>query len=365
MQDEIPPRFLRTLRMIYWSSGRKWQRIPHLISVLGSFARNWLILWFRRHFVDRRPPVAIALMDRLGDIVSVEPVARYARERYPDAPILWFTTAPYASLLSGFRAVDRVVTVRCLTEWMLLWRTSPFRAVLDLHFSGVYCLDCVISFPKPGAAGAITAETHYLHGNQLATRCVCAGIPPLTRGPELVPNADARRKVDKLSLPGELIVIHCTASDVSREWRDENWVRLVDFVADRLGRDVIEVGLSPRAVRADGVRRRSLCGQLSPVETAELIRRARLFIGIDSGPAHLANAVGARALVLLGHFRGLDRYMPYSGAFEIGERARLLWAQGPVCSLPVETVLAAVSQELGAPDGIDGRQRSSDENACA
>ena len=365
MQDEIPPRFLRTLRMIYWSSGRKWQRIPHLISVLGSFARNWLILWFRRHFVDRRPPVAIALMDRLGDIVSVEPVGRYARERYPDAPILWFTTAPYASLLSGFRAVDRVVTVRCLTEWMLLWRTGPFRAVLDLHFSGVYCLDCVISFPKPGAAGAITAETHLDYGNLLATRCVCAGIPPITQGPELSPDADTRRKVDELDLPDGFVVIHCAASDVSREWRDENWLGLVDFVADRLGREVVEVGLLPRAVRASGERRRNLCGQLSPVETAEVIRRARLFIGIESGPAHLANAVGTRGIILLGRFRGLERYMVYSGAFETGERARLLWAEGPTCSLPFETVLAAVSRELGAPDGIAGRQRSSEEDARA
>ena len=337
---------------MYWSALRDPKRIPHLISVLFSFLHTLISLRLRRSFVDRRAPVAIALMDRLGDVVSVEPVARRARELFPDAPILWFTSAPYAEVVAAYPSVDRVVVVRCLTEWMLLWSAVSFEAVLDLHFNGTYCQSCVISLEKAGTAARITGDRHYHYGNQLTTRCLCAGLPPIALGPRLVPGKTARHKVDALHLPAEYVVFHCTASDHSREWSDENWPKLAAFAVGELAVDVVEIGLSPRAVRTDGPRRRSLCGQLSVMETAEVIRRARLFIGIDSGPAHLANATGTRGVVLMGHFRDHERYMPYSGEYETGALCDFLWAEGPVASLPLAPVQAAVRRRLAAPDPI-------------
>lgn len=343
---QYPPSLLRVLRMMYWAAGRDRKRIPHLRSVLWSFIRNWFLLRTMRHVVDRRAPVAIALMDRLGDIVSVEPVARYARSRYPDRPIFWFTSVPYAELPKAFGAVDRVVTVQCLTEWALLRSTSSFAEVMDLHFSGVYCLKCVVSFEKPGAASSITAESHYNFGNQLTTRCRCAGIPPITGGPELALDGRLERSPLDSDLAAPFVVIHCAASEANRDWRDENWRKLADFIADDMGMSVVEIGSFPRVIRANQEKRRNLCGALSILETAEVIRRAVLYVGIDSGPAHLANAVRTRGIILLGHFRGLERYMPYSGPYETGELADLIWAEGPVADLPVARVIDAVKRRL-------------------
>lgn len=331
---------------MYWSAGRNPQRIPHLASVLFSFARNWIKMRLWRHVIDRRPPVIIALMDRLGDIVTVEPVARYAREHYPGAPILWVTSAPYAALASEFKAVDRVITAKCRTEWQFLWKTCSAKKVIDLHFSGEYCLICTISFHKFGNISSIAADSHYNYGNQLTARSRCAGIPVLADAPEFAPAVESRRRADGLGLPSTFIVMHCAASDPAREWRDENWFQLAEFVANELGVDVVEIGLSPRAIRADGPRRRNLCGQLSIMETAEVIRRARLFIGIDSGPAHLANAMRTRGIILMGEFRGLKRYMPYSGPYETGELADLIWADGPIADLPLAPVLEAVKRRI-------------------
>lgn len=345
-----PPGFFHVIRMMYWSARRDPRRIRHLISVLFSFLRTAMSLRLRRAFFDRRTPVAIALMDRLGDVVSVEPIARRARELFPDAPILWFTSAPYAEVVAAYPTVDRVVVVRCLTEWMLLWSTVSFQAVLDLHFNGTYCPTCVISLEKAGTAGEITGERHLHYGNLLLTRCRCAGLSPVAMVPQLVPGVTARQKVDALHLPASYVVVHCAASDASREWGDENWQELGEYVAGNLAMDVVEIGLLPRAVRTGGRRRRSLCGQLSVMETAEVIRRARLFIGIDSGPAHLANATGTRGVLLMGHFRDHERYMPYSGDYETGALCDFLWAEGPVASLPVAPVLATLERRL-APLG--------------
>jgi ADP-heptose:LPS heptosyltransferase len=55
----------------------------------------------------------------------------------------------------------------------------------------------------------------------------------------------------------------------------------------------------------------NLCGRSTLGETAALLRRCRLYVGAESGGAHLACAVGVPNVVLLGggHF---GRFMPYS-----------------------------------------------------
>jgi heptosyltransferase-3 len=353
-----PPSAARLLRMMYWSARRKPARLAHLLGLLPAFVLHWAILWLWR-VRHRRAPVAIALMDRLGDIVAVEPVTREARGRFAGTPILFVTTPPYAALPTAFAGVDRVLVVRCRTEWMLLWRTGRFRAVLDLHFSDVGCVTCGFTFAKSGPAAAITGESHYRHGNQLRTRRLCAGLPspdlppnllpPPGAGPALRPDPASRRAVDRLGLPAGFVVIHCAASEPSREWPDAQWRALTEVIADRLGVTIVEIGLAPRAIAADGPRRRALCGLLSLLETADLIRRARLFIGIDSGPAHLANAVRTPGIILLGSFRGQARYMPYSGPYETGELGDLLWADGQVAGLALATVRAAVERRLAPP----------------
>jgi ADP-heptose:LPS heptosyltransferase len=55
----------------------------------------------------------------------------------------------------------------------------------------------------------------------------------------------------------------------------------------------------------------NLCGRLSPRETAAAMRRARLFIGHDSGPMHLAAALGVRCVCMFGDFNKPRAWHPY------------------------------------------------------
>src|SRR5262249_13930379 len=48
----------------------------------------------------------------------------------------------------------------------------------------------------------------------------------------------------------------------------------------------------------------NLCGQISPRISAAILRKARLFLGHDSGPLHLAATVGARCV---GIYSGRNR----------------------------------------------------------
>jgi len=287
------------------------------------------------------------LLERMGDIIAAEPVARLARRRFADARICWIVQAPYASLPQSYPEVDDVVTVRCLTEWLLLQRLNLFDVVWNLHVNGFYCPHCRV--PRNDPAVLPHLLDYYEHGSLLAVQCLSAGLPPLDEGPLLVPPPAAAAAVDALALPPRCVVVHGVSTDPDRQWPPDKWAELVArILAADSAVMVVEVGMQPVAIRRDGARQRSLCGQLSILETAETIRRAALFVGIDSGPAHLANAMATPGVVLLGRYRAFARYMPFSGDYASGARATVLQAEGPAATLAVDEVFAAVMARLRA-----------------
>jgi len=83
--------------------------------------------------------------------------------------------------------------------------------------------------------------------------------------------------------------------------------RTVRSLAERFGCGIVVVGSPGEAARADRFLRClsedavSAAGVLGAREIAALIARAGTFIGMDSGPAHIAAAVGTRTAVLFCH----------------------------------------------------------------
>jgi ADP-heptose:LPS heptosyltransferase len=340
MENSASLTLLRIFRMMYWRIRLDRQYISHLVPGVFNFVRNATVLWVERYFTGKAR-VAIALIEHMGDIVAAEPIARLARQRFPDALILWIARVPYVSLPASYSDVDRVVSVGCLTEWILLQRLRLFDVVWDLHVNGRACPHCRIPQIKPGVLPDI--HNFYDYGCLLDVECLNAGLPRLNDGPVITPAPAAAETVDALSLPPRFIVVHCASNDPHRDWSADKWRELVARIlaADQTA-SIVEVGLRPLAVQQDGARQRSLCGMLSILETAEVIRRATLFIGIDSGPAHLANAVGTRGVILLGALLSFRSHMPYSGGYASGETASIVRADGPVADLPVDVAFAAV-----------------------
>jgi heptosyltransferase III len=335
----------RLFRMMYWSVRKDRRACPHLMIVLVGWLMN--LVGLRVRGLAGPGTVAIGLVEHLGDIVAAEPVSRFARLRHPNAKIVWFACKPYSSLPAGFTSVDAVVSVTCLTEWLLLRSAGVGDPAWDLHINQRYCPRCQIPVLKTGPAAAINPESYYHAGNLLAVQCLSAGLPVLTDGPTLPVDAGAAGEVDRLGLPARFVVIHCASNEASRDWPRENWLEMVAQIIDDPGLPVVEVGTRATAITRDAQARRSLCGKLSIRQTAEVIRRAALFIGIDSGPAHLANAVGTPGVILLCDYKGFGNYMPYSGRYQNGEGAEIVRTNGPMNTLPVAPVLTAVRRRLG------------------
>lgn len=304
-------------------------------------------LWLCRCFIlrvgQKRRVILIGLVDHFGDIVAAEPVARYLRERYPQEILVWAVRSPYRELVESNPHLDKALVLGCLNEWMYLWK-GLFSEVIDLHIRGRYCETCYCLYSRSGAAH-INLGNYYHHGNLLSVFCQVAGLPELQDPPRVYIGDRHRQKIDSLDLPERFIAIHCKSNQKERDWQTAKWQSLVEEMAKTYGFPIIEVGLRPEVLDPPSGYR-SLCGQLSLLETAEVIRRAEVFIGIDSGPAHLANAVGTYGIIIMGHFRDYRRYQPFSGGYARGEGGIILYADGPASSLKCDRVLEALERRL-------------------
>lgn len=295
-----------------------------------------------------RPVTVIGLVEHLGDIVAAEPVVRYLRRRTPEAHLVWAVRPAYRELVEAHPGVDEVLEVGCLTEWIVLAGSGALTDPVDLHLHGRTCDRCLVRVEQPPGRREATVANYYAVDNLLGAFCRAAGLEPIREGPELhIPRGVADR-VSALDLPDRYLVIHGRSNQAARDWDMARWSELVRRITGDLRLPVVEVGHAT-VVHDPPAGYRNLCGRTGLLETAEVIRRSTVFVGIDSGPAHMANAMGSRAVLVFGTYRGYDRYMPYSGAYARGDGARILRAEGPAATLATDRVFDAVAAEV-APE---------------
>lgn len=112
----------------------------------------------------------------------------------------------------------------------------------------------------------------------------------------------------------------------SKDWGQEKWRELMGRLsAEFPGHALALIGAKEDGAVSDfaaaGWRGPfvNLCGELSPRESAAVIRHARLFLGPDSGPMHLAAAYGVPCAIAFASVDRRGRWFPF------GEGHRLIY----------------------------------------
>ena len=153
----------------------------------------------------------------------------------------------------------------------------------------------------------------------------------------------------------------------AKDWGQENWRALLERVAaESPGRALVLIGAAEEAAAsayaAAGWREHgggmvvNLCGKLTPRQSAAALARVEIFLGHDSGPMHLAAAVGTPCVAVFAA-RNLPRQW-----FPVGSQHRVVYhrvecagcgletciEQGKKClvSIGVEEVFRVVSSKL-------------------
>ncbi len=144
-----------------------------------------------------------------------------------------------------------------------------------------------------------------------------------------------------------LIAVHPWTSNPLKQWPADRFQALIRQCVERLGVQVVVIGglaevQRSKAVLLAHVPVADLTGELSLRQLAALLQTARLLISNDSGPVHLASAVGAKTVVLFGTpdpATGPGRWGPY------GEGHRVIW-KPTMEAIGVEEVYRLVEETL-------------------
>lgn len=337
---------------------------------------------------DVAPRILIVKLTAIGDVLHAMPVACALREAFPRAYIAWLAEGRAGDLLAGHKALDRrfVAPRRWIKSPSAVWhlrkllRGQQFDVALDLQGLTKSAVAAWLSGAKrrigfggemgreisrlfyhdrvtPKSAHVVDRYLELLAPLGIAKPSVQFNVP---RFPDAATNVE--RFLARERLVGPLAVINPGAGWPSKRWPADR----LGQVARHLGEShalpsvVVWAGDEERRwaeeIVAIGGKHAHLAPATSLAELAELARRACLFVGADTGPLHLAAAVGTPCVGLFGPMPA-ERNGPYGAQHIAIQKMRLGGTSRQRRSAGNETMLAiAVDDVTAACDTILARR---------
>jgi heptosyltransferase I len=275
------------------------------------------------------PPESVCILriSSIGDVCNVLPVLRTLQQAWPRTRFTWVIGRVEATLLSTIPDVEFVVYDKrrgALALWDLSQRLRGRRFDLLMHMQSslrassaawVLAADVKLGFDRP-----LARELQWLFTTHRIARgegqhvldaffgfAERAGVGERHYRWDIPIPDDARNHARRVIPDGvSTLLISPSSSHPLRNWRAEYYERVADFAVAAFGMQVVLCGgrsaLEGRmgAQIASHMRHecRNLIGRDSLPKLLATLARATLLLTPDSGPVHMATAVGTPVLGL-------------------------------------------------------------------
>ncbi len=284
---------------------------------------------------QHEPPrhICVVLLTGLGDVVHGLPLVNAVRDHDPSIRITWVVEPMPAGLLTGHPSIDRVVVYRRRDGWSgvrQLWRDLREGAPIDVALNLNVYLKSI--FPTllsraPRRVGFDRARAY--DGVWLASN---DRLSPHPRGhtadmflefadhlgiphpnPEWRLSFDGRERdeVDELFAKFEdkpVATIVPASATIKKDWLPERWARVADSLENDFGMRVVIAG-GP-GDREQAMAREIVSGSSATIEwamgdsvrrLAGIVDKSNLLLAPDTGPVHIARALGVPVIGLYAH----------------------------------------------------------------
>ncbi len=329
----------------------------------------------------------------LGDVVQTLPLVTAISRYLPDAKVDWVVRPEYAALVAAHPGVRHILlfdrarwsrmanmphTLVEIAGLLRQLRREQYDYLLDVQGllrSGMlsllsrarirvgfenareyapFCYNRRVAIPRP--------ELHAVDRYMLLLQEL--GLPPSTPDFSLqIPaevDAWSQTLLSRMDIGGgrRLVVLNPNARWDTKKWIPERFAALADRLVSDLDADALFIGAASDKSSVEEIvslcRQKvvSLAGATDLIQLAALLKRADLVITCDSGPMHLAAAVGTKVLALFGPTDPV-RTGPYGAGHRVIQKSadcipclkRACPLEERICmeSISVEEVLAAAT----------------------
>lgn len=360
--------------------------------------------------VEEVARLAVLRSGGLGDLVGAEPALAALRVAYPaaeitvlgaehmrplvaDRPGPWdrFVAVPLVPGVRGGAGPDAIPAE--VEAWAAEQAAYGYDLAVQLHGGGGNANPLLRRIGArvtagPAAPGAPRLDVHVtwtpFHSDSLRWLEVAAavGAPPVRLTPRLVTTSYERAAAADVLGPDtyareRYAAVHLGATDPRRCWPPERFAAVADALSEQGARVLLVGSADDRArgaalvaalTRADAVV--DLTGRLSLGQLLGVLERCDLLVGNDSGPRHLAVALGTPTVGVFTSANLLD----VSPLERTWHRVAVSWASRcEVCGLPYRdgdcghgaTVLGDVTSDEVAGLALDLWQQAEAEGTAA
>ena len=284
----------------------------------------------RRNEIKR---IGVFKLRYIGDTLLMTPALEALKAAWPEAAITAVVTKGTEPVLVNHPAVDEIIPID---------RTAPFkdyvksmgqvrRRAFDLaiDFTGAD-RSAVLAFwsgapIRAGYTGRNVIRNRFLYNVRVSpdvrtmhqvefhlALTEALGVPSVSRSPKIVLTADemdaADRVLSQVRIPPyePFVVMHPGARRWYKSWPLQRFAQLGDRVSRELGLPVLLTGGAGDVAAVETIRSTmtapcvSLAARLNLRELVGVLARTALCVGNDSGPMHMAAAVGAPTVSLFG-----------------------------------------------------------------
>ena len=309
--------------------------------------------------------IAVLRGGALGDLVFALPAIAALRSAYPEASITLLGAPAHAVLLAGRGVVDEVVPLPPVAgvrgeetdeeqadAFFAEQAARGYDLAVQLHGGGRNANPFVARLGARYAVGTATPDAlrldrvvHYDYFQHEVLRWLevagLAGAAPVDLEPVLPVLAEERAAARAVLGDGPTVVVHPGATDPRRHWPTERFgeaaaALVADGVQVVVVGDASEVPLAAQVVAAARAalpeeqrgRVRSIAGELDLPGLVGVLAEASVVLANDSGPRHLAQAVGAKTVGIF-IFGNVINAMPFGRGRHRIQLGRVMHC--PVC----------------------------------
>ena len=313
-----------------------FQNLSETLTLIASTAVQWLFYskrWSPKDFTPKR--ILVVKLDHLGDVLLSTPVFSNLSQAYPDAELHALTGAwsrvvlekhPEVSQVLEYNspAFSRTAEPTSLKQTFQLYRElrrQKYDLMVELRGDWrILCFALLWVTPKRLDRATLQVE------NKL-------GFPRFTGIHEATRNLDVLRKANiptpiqtttfwvttedkkwasnflttqQIDRERSLIAIHPGSPIPQKRWAPERYAKLADWLIAQKRAKILFIGVKEeipiiteiqRLMRAES---NNIAGETTLTQLASILHVCNVFIGNDSGPMHLAAAVGTPTIGLYG-----------------------------------------------------------------